>query len=347
MDHKLLTFIPKLYLPRKMFFGTKSSAYLKTLDDQPRLAVVSAGFAAANPGNVSTLIGDLDRIEVTGEPTTEALRSLVERCRQASSKTIIAIGGGSVIDLAKLAAHECSVPLVAIPTTIGAGAEVSQHAVLIDPATRQKKVTSTSAMLPDTVIIDPSLVATLPTPMIVQQAIDAIAHAIEALVSRLASPFTDMLALAALPQLVPTLEHLETKPEITTIERLQQAGILAGLAQSSAATGLAHAFAHYLGPRLPQAHAALITRFLPDILDFNATKTAVYSKLQGLNWTIDELSHRLRRVATTHGLNSQPLLLSEPLEQAAAGIRQDVCATTNPCPATAEDISRILRSHVG
>ena len=214
--------------------------------------------------------------------------------------TIIALGGGSVMDAAKAMRlfHEspraqrpravAAVPrrsqadrgpsprsstrlrLVAIPTTSGTGSEVSPAAVI---TAGQRKVTLVDySLVPDMAIVDPTLTLTLPPEITADTGIDALTHALEAAVSIFASPFTDAFCMQAVNLILSALPRAYAEgADLEARTAMANAATIAGLAFSNAFLGLNHALAHAVGARFGIPHGRANAIFLPHVLRYNAS----------------------------------------------------------------------------
>jgi acetaldehyde dehydrogenase / alcohol dehydrogenase len=236
--------------------------------------------------------------EVEPEPGVETVRAGVAMLEQVKPELIVAVGGGSVLDAAKVMrllyehpqvdldelmlpfldprkrvaqypAMDHTVKLVAIPTTAGTGSEVSPGAVI---TVGDRKATLVDySLLPDRAIVDPELTLSMPPSVTADSGVDALTHALEAVVSIFASPFTDAfcvqatrLILDALPRAVADGSDLEART------MMANAATLAGLAFSNAFLGVNHALAHAVGARFHIAHGRANAIFLPHVLRYNA-----------------------------------------------------------------------------
>lgn len=343
-----LAFVPKIYFPGALYFGANGMQFLKTLEGKSVMIIVSKTAF----GNLSAIlrgfIGDVPVVMRSGEPTELHVNKIIQKAMACKAEYLIAIGGGSVIDPVKIAKSELAIPMIAIPTTIGSGAEVSQHAPIIDSSSRVKKVASGQHLLPETVILNSGLLQTLHREQIIIQTLDAFSHGLESLVSKLSNPLSDAMAIYSLDLLYDELGNIAKSEnvDIDILGRIQIAAVFAGLAQSSVATGLAHAFAHYLGGRYGIPHAWLISRFLPDVVDLNIKHGVSYDKLQRIHsFANRNLSAMLSTLWEQLDLTSTAVPVSDPLDLIADGIRKDVCALTNPYSASTDDILKILQRH--
>jgi acetaldehyde dehydrogenase / alcohol dehydrogenase len=247
--------------------------------------------------------------EVTTEPDEAVIRTGVETLARAQPDLVVAAGGGSVLDAAKvmrllfehpdadLAALSLPfldarkrvadfpqdphrVRLVAVPTTAGTGSEVSPAAVV---TVGRRKVTLVDYTLtPDVAIVDPVLTLSMPPSVTADTGIDALTHALEAAVSIFASPYTDAfctqavrLILDALPTAVADGSDLEARTAMA------DAATLAGLAFSNAFVGLNHALAHAVGAAFDIPHGRANAIFLPRVLRYNAAMPSKFMPAPG------------------------------------------------------------------
>jgi acetaldehyde dehydrogenase/alcohol dehydrogenase len=211
---------------------------------------------------------------------------------------IVAVGGGSVMDAAKvmrlltehpeLSIRELSLPfldarkrvaryptpqhsiqLVAIPTTAGTGSEVSPAAVI---TSQGRKVTLVDySLVPDVAVVDPTLSASMPPAITADTGIDALTHALEAAVSIFASPYTDAFCVQAARLIFESLPTAFAHgDDIEARTAMANAATLAGLAFSNAFVGVNHALAHALGARFGIPHGRANALFLPHVLRYNA-----------------------------------------------------------------------------
>ncbi len=236
---------------------------------------------------------------VEPEPTEAQIRAGVVELQRIEADTIIALGGGSVLDAAKamrlfhespeLSVRELSLPfldarkriasfpqvehalrLVAIPTTAGTGSEVSPAAVI---SAGLRKVTLVDySLVPDMAIVDPTLTLTLPPEITADTGIDALTHALEAAVSIFASPFTDAFCMQAVNLILTALPRAHADgSDLEARTSMANAATIAGLAFSNAFLGLNHALAHAVGARFGIAHGRANAIFLPHVLRYNAS----------------------------------------------------------------------------
>lgn len=248
------------------------------------------GKSLATSGRLERIAASLPGARVhIGVPPEPSLADCVAAQQSVgSADVIVAIGGGSVLDVAKAAALPGDIydyfdgalpvpdtealPVVAVPTTAGTGSEATWVGVYTDKRGSSPKKASIrgGAMLPKTVVLDAALSVSCPQNVTAASGMDAFVQAVEAYVSRGANPFTDPLALNAafdiaewLPVAFRDGESLEAR------ECLLIASYQAGMALNTARLGLVHGIAHPVGARTGAAHGALCALLLPAVIRFN------------------------------------------------------------------------------
>lgn len=211
---------------------------------------------------------------------------------------LVAVGGGGVLDVAKALRARLARPelplakwspltevasdqlprLAAIPTTGGSGSEMSGTAHLLDADGETREVAH-RALTPDWALLDPDFARTLPAPEALACGMEGVAHALEALASEWANPFTDAFARDAIALGLPALVKLARQPRDSEARAaLFYAASRAGLAAANSSLGLAHAWARALLPELPSlGYARLLTASLPTVVEYNfPSKRDVY-----------------------------------------------------------------------
>lgn len=221
---------------------------------------------------------------VLGEPTDQEVAACLADLPPGCD-LLIALGGGSVIDLAKaVAAGQAmrqpvdqlwgldritvpALPLLALPSTAGSGAEVTSHAVIIDHRTGKKEVLSGPGLQPRAVLIDPALLTTLPRAALLGAALDGLVHALEAFLARRATAQTDLFARGALPLLWRALPRVAR--DLTDSEAradLALGGLWSGLALAGANAGVIHALGYPLTQRYGLPHGIANALIAPSAL---------------------------------------------------------------------------------
>lgn len=202
--------------------------------------------------------------------------------------TLVAVGGGSPIDAAKgiaLAAvnpergrdldyrrafSAAALPIVAVPTTAGTGAETNAFGVVTDPQTRRKFYVGHASTLPAAAILDPELTVGLPPPATAATGMDALTHALESYLSRRANPWSDGIALHVIRMIGVNLPRAFADPgDREARAQMLLAAHLAGVGMATTGLGICHAIGHSLGARFGIAHGAALSVVLPHVLRFN------------------------------------------------------------------------------
>jgi alcohol dehydrogenase class IV len=223
------------------------------------------------------------------DPTTAVIEIGTTRLRAGDYDSLVAIGGGSSIDTAKgmsvLAANEGAMrdykvpneiplsgpPIVAIPTTAGTGSEVTRFTVVTDTETDEKMLIAGLACCPTAAIVDFELTLSMPLRLTADTGIDSLTHAIEAYVSRRASPFTDGLATTAMGLIAKNIRTACAEPQNRAAREAMMLGAMkAGMAFSNASVALVHGMSRPIGAFFHVPHGLSNAMLLPEITAFSA-----------------------------------------------------------------------------
>src|SRR5579863_7249106 len=223
------------------------------------------------------------------DPTTEVIETGTERLRAGDYDSLIAIGGGSSIDTAKgmsvLAANGGHLrdykvpneiplsgpPIIAIPTTAGTGSEVTRFTVITDTETNEKMLIAGLACCPTAAIVDFELTLTMPLRLTADTGIDSLTHAIEAYVSKRASPYTDGLAKNAMGLIAKNIRATCAEPDNRAAREAMMLGATtAGMAFSNASVALVHGMSRPIGAFFHVPHGLSNAMLLPEITAFSA-----------------------------------------------------------------------------
>lgn len=316
---------------------------------------------------------------VTGvppEPTTACCEQLRARARAFSPDLVLAIGGGSVLDVAKLIAalHDRPEPasafygvnvlsgrrtaLVCVPTTAGTGSEVSPNALLFDEAAIAKKAVISPALVPDAAIVDPRLMLSLPPALTATTGIDALTHCLEAYTNRVAHPTVDLYALegvrligANLAQAVANGSDLDARTAVAL------GSLYGGLCLGPVNTAAVHALAYPLGGEFHLAHGLSIALLLPHVVRFNATATparhAALARALGVSSSNDsaaatQLPERLEQLLSScripRGLSACGIPREAFPRMAQSALQVTRLLKNNPREVTHDDALRIYEA---
>jgi acetaldehyde dehydrogenase/alcohol dehydrogenase len=240
--------------------------------------------------------------DVEPDPTLATARKGVERMNGFQPDTIIAVGGGSPMDAAKIMWLMYEHPdvafddiamrfmdirkrvykfpklgekatMVAIPTTSGTGSEVTPFAVITDEQTGQKYPLADYELTPNMAIIDTELVMSMPPKLTAYSGLDALTHALEARVSILASEYSNALAMEAIRLIFKYLPaaYSNGPNDEKAREKIHHAAAIAGMAFANAFLGVCHSMAHKLGAEFHVPHGLANAMLISDVIKFNAT----------------------------------------------------------------------------
>jgi len=348
INERLFSVLPKMYFPNNIFIGQRNLSIIKSLDPTKTHFVVSQGFENHNEELRKTITTSSSISFHDGEPVEADIEIVQKKCEEIQAEFIVALGGGSVIDLVKAVKMKTGIQMIAIPTTIGSGAEVSQFSVFIDPINHKKNIMASRELLPEIVIINPQLYTSLSKEQVVFQSIDSLSHALESLVSRMSNYLSDQFALSAIENLYSNLQELANgTSDATLLEKLKIDSTMAGLSQSSAATGLTHSFAHQIGVLQKIPHAKAISIFLLDVIELNMKNTDKYNKLNSLkHLSCATIVPKLRVLFDKLGVKTKKLEDITDKDMTAEAIRKDICTMSNPFAPKKEDIISILDKHI-
>ena len=329
--------------------------------------------------------------DVEPDPTLKCAREGAKQMLSFNPDCIIALGGGSAMDAAKIMWVLYEHPdadfmdmamrfidirkrvytfpkmgekayFIAVPTSAGTGSEVTPFAVITDEETGVKYPLADYELLPDMAIVDTDLHMSAPKGLTAASGIDAITHALEAYASKLATDYTDSLALRSLKIVFENLPiAYENGADVKAREKMANAATMAGMAFANAFLGVCHSMAHKLGAFYHLPHGVANALMINEVLKFNASETPVKmgtfsqydhpmtlaryaevadylgikgktdaEKLNGLIKAIDELKEKvgIKKSIKEYGIDEKEFLerLDEMTEQAF----DDQCTGANP-----------------
>lgn len=262
--------------------------------------------------------------ETEGNPSTDTVVKATEGFKKSKADFIVAFGGGSPLDVAKAVAVLATyggnivdyegagkvmgpvVPMIAIPTTAGTGSEVTAFSVITDHSRNYKLTVVSNYLLPTYVILDPDLIATVPANTAAACGIDAMVHALEAYISKAASPFSDIFAREALRLIGGSIrDYVADRSNPAACESMMVGSLFAGIAFSHARLGNVHAMSHPVSAYFDVPHGVANAILLPTVVDFNkdAADPEKYRYIYGciskdmgadINFTPDMLATEIR-----------------------------------------------------
>lgn len=325
-------------VPSKIYFERDSIQYLQVMKDVERVMIVTDD-AMVKFGFLQRVIEQLSLrknkvvyqvfSDVEPDPDITTVNRGAEMMKTFAPDTIIALGGGSVMDAAKVMWMFYEQPeidfrdlvqkfmdirkrafkfpelgekakYVGIPTTSGTGSEVTPFAVISDKANNRKYPLADYSLTPTIAIIDPAFVMTVPAHVTADTGMDVLTHSVEAYVSTLANDYTDGLALQAIKLVFENLENSVKNADFTSREKMHNASTMAGMAFANAFLGMSHSMAHKIGGFFHTVHGRTNAILLPYVIRYNGTrpsKTATWPKYN--YYRADE---RYQDIARTLGL---------------------------------------------
>jgi len=293
-------------VPNQIYFNMNAVENLRQLPSRSTVIVTNAvleqiGLVAIVRRQIPP--GTLVHVSVIpdAEPEVNVVMRGVEALNLHRADQIIALGGGSVIDAAKIMKlkyqspdadfEELAAPfldlrkrvvqypteyvnharLVAIPTTSGTGSEVTPFAVLFDREHGRKVTLADYSLTPDVAIVDPQFVMSMPKGLTADTGVDCLTHALEAGVSIFASPYTDSNAMQAIRLVFKYLPVAFEQPADEEARcMMHNAACIAAMAFSNASVGVNHALAHAFGARFHVPHGRANALMLPHVIAYNA-----------------------------------------------------------------------------
>lgn len=263
--------------------------------------LVCTGATSGRHAQVLDGLGDEATFAVPGEPSVESVAEATDVARSVGADVVVAVGGGSVIDLGKavaalltnggdpldylevvgrgLALTARSAPLVAVPTTAGTGAEVTANAVLTatvgtpdatSPAGRVKVSMRSPLMLPALALVDPELTASCPPAVTASSGLDALTQCLEPYVSSLANPLTDGFAAEGLRRAAGGLRRaVQDGSDEQARTDMALCSLLGGLALANAKLGAVHGLAGVIGGLLDAPHGLVCAALLAPVTEAN------------------------------------------------------------------------------
>ena len=308
-------------LPPKVYFEKNSIRYLRDMKHMEKAMIVTDR-SMVNLGYVEKIEDVIRRrrnhvdielfFDVEPDPSIDTVREGVELMRKFEPDCIIALGGGSSMDAAKVMWLMYENPevnfddikqkfmdirkrafkfpelgkkakMICIPTTSGTGSEVTPFAVITDKKENKKYPLTDYALTPTIAIVDPEFVMSLPGAIAADTGIDVLTHAVEAYVSILASDFTDGWAKQAVKLVFDYLEESVKKGTPIAREKMHNAATIAGMAFANAFLGMNHSLAHKIGGEWHIPHGRTNGILLPHVIRYNGTiptKLNIWPKIE-------------------------------------------------------------------
>ncbi|MGM9678874.1 MAG: lactaldehyde reductase [Bacteroidaceae bacterium] len=316
--------------------------------------------------------------EIKPNPTVTNVQQGVEAFKASGADCLIAIGGGSSMDTSKgigivannpefadvVSLEGCaptkhkSVPIIAMPTTAGTGAEVTINYVIIDEERKAKMVCVDPNDIPAVAIVDPELMYSLPKSLTAATGMDALTHAIEGYITKGAWVMSDMYELQAIKMIAENLPLAVEEPTNPVgREGMALAQYIAAQAFSNVGLGLVHGMAHPMGSLHDIPHGVANALLLPTIMEFNmptrVEKYGVIARHMGVDTT--GMTPEQAAQAAVDAVRALSVRVGIPQRLSDLGITEqdipalakqaiaDVCTPGNPRDVTIEDITALYK----
>jgi len=240
-------------------------------------------FLKAEDLKVEVNIQDRD----TPEPATDVVEETAEIAKKGDFDVIIGLGGGSIMDVAKMASAlvinpgktkdyfgkekvpRRGKPTIMIPTTAGTGAEITKHAIFLDRESNVKKAVASTSLLPDVAIVDPMLTVSCPPHVTASAGIDAFIHAAEPFISKNANAVTEVLALEAVQLITRWLgPAFSDGQDLDARYYMSLGSMMSGMVLNNSGTSLVHALAYPIGGEFHCSHGVSLTALLATCFEF-------------------------------------------------------------------------------
>ena len=319
--------------------------------------------------------------EVPQDSDLEVINKLCKIYKENNCDSIVAVGGGSVIDTAKgvrmlisqnvqdinnlmgneILKYGIHVPFIVIPTTAGTGSEVTLVAVIEDKIKNVKMEFISYFLLPDVAILDPKMTVSLPKKATASTGMDALCHAIEAYSCIQKNPMSDSYAISAISLIRDNLLNaVENGNDEESRLNMANASLMSGVSFSNSMVGLVHAIGHSLGAICHIPHGDAISILLPYVMEYNLDKCEeIYAKLLLFFGTeeeymntpkekraeklIEKVRNMINDLHEKTGLPNKLEISDEEIEKVAKTAINDGAIIVSPKKADYEDIVEILR----
>jgi len=365
-------------VPKDIIFGENALEHLSTLEGK-RATIVTGGSSMKRFGFLDEAKKQLEKagMEVSivdgvePNPSIETVIRGGKEMAEFGPDWIVAIGGGSALDAAKVMWVYYEYPetvfqdlvefkfptlrtkakFVAIPSTSGTASEITAFSVITDPENHIKYPLVSYEMTPDIALLDPVIPAKMPPHITANTGMDVMAHAVEAYVSNAASCYTDPLAYEAIRLVFDNIvKAYDQADDMLAREGMHNASALAGMAFTNASLGLVHSLAHKIGGEFGLTHGLANAILMPYIIDYNRKATNKIEKLEK-DLKIDSITEEIQKLDTRLNI---PLTLKdvkevaipedkflEVLDRMSKNAFEDPCTSTNPRQSSVEDVRKI------
>ncbi|RRD94078.1 iron-containing alcohol dehydrogenase [Clostridiales bacterium COT073_COT-073] len=291
-----------------------------------------------------------------------------------TTDTVIALGGGSAIDAAKVVrkifevSKNKKVQFIAIPTTSGTGSELTSFAVVSDEETQTKIPLVDDSLLPDLAILDCEFTMSVPASVTADTGLDVLTHALEALASTKANDFTDAYAIRAIMLVFQYLKRVvDNGNDREARMHMHNASAMAGIAFNQTSLGICHSLAHALGGRFHIPHGRSNAMLLPHVMEYNtyldldnketikryaelarALGFGTYNDIMSVKALVRQVTKLIKSVNIPAYLDDMVDIkeYKNAIEDMAKNALADKCTITNPKQPSLKDLEKIYKNLV-
>lgn len=291
----------QIFFPGKLVFGNGTLQQLADDVIELKPAKVFIGTIEPLRSAIETFVHTLteNKIEVlidtsiVAEPSFSDFEQLMKKITPFNPDVVIGIGGGSVLDIAKLVAAQLEnkqqlkdyvgigllkgrkKKLICVPATSGTGSEVSPNAILVDDADNQKKGIISPYLVPDIVYVDPLLTVSVPPSITAATGMDALTHCLEAYTNKFAQPFIDMYAYEGMRLIAANIvTAVNDGTNVEAREKVAMGSLLGGFCLGPVNTAGVHALSYPLGSMYHLPHGLSNALLLPYVMEYNIVSAA-------------------------------------------------------------------------
>ncbi len=355
----------RFFTPRKIFFGWNSARNLKEV--KGKAVIVSGPSVWREVEDFVPVDGEvylIERSSTTEEPEEEDVNNTASFLLESKPDIIIAVGGGSVIDTAKLAwifyehpdvkwndVYALKIPplrkkaiFVAVETTSGTGTGISAAAVVTDKRGLKYGIVNES-LIPDMAIYDPNFVMSMPKRTVVYSGMDALTHAIESYVSKIDNVVADTLSLKAVELIFKNIKNSYMGDE-NARAMMHYGNMLAAMGFTNSRLGLCHAASHKIGGRYKIEHGKINAIMLPYFIMATRKYTRRYEDIERV-LRIESIEDALFELNEFFGIPRNFPPLRDMVDIIAKEIEKDPLMNTNPGSMSVEEIKEFLLAVAG
>jgi alcohol dehydrogenase class IV len=310
------------------------------------------------------------------DPSVETVDDGVKLAKEGDYNVIIGIGGGSAIDVAKTIASlinnegsagdyqsgkeitNLGMPFIAVPTTAGTGAEITNNSVITNRDKKIKQSIRSPFMIAKVAIVDPMLTVTMPPHVTAASGMDALTQAIEVYVSLSSNPFSDTLALRSISLISKNLvKAFENGNDIDARENVALGSLFGAMAFGNAALGAVHGLAHPVGALFDVPHGVICGLLLPHVMEYNlSVKISRFAEIaDAMGQSASDESDEVNTSKAVNAVRNLLVKLQLPQNLSELGINKDdlpliarsakgSSLNNNPRPTTPELLQEILLS---